>query len=60
MLIFFAFFFDLTWTVGSFVFAEDLDRRDLELPEDLIFLLDGRECIEQYSNIVGQHELNKA
>ncbi len=58
MLIFFAFFLDLTWTDGSLVFAEDLGRRDLELPEDLIFL-DGRESIEQYSNIVGKHELIK-
>ena len=32
---FFAFFFDLTWTVGSLVFAEDLGCKVLELPEDL-------------------------
>jgi hypothetical protein len=38
---------------------EDLGCRVLELPEDLFFL-DGRESIEQYSNIVGQqHELIK-
>ena len=36
----------------------DLGWRDLELPEDLIFL-DGRESFYQYSNIVGQHELIK-
>ena len=56
MLIFFAFFLDLTWTDGSLVFAEDLGRRDLELPEDLNFLDGKKESIEQYSNIVGQHE----
>ena len=50
-MIFFAFFVDLTWTDGSLVFAEDLGRKDLDLPVDLIFL-DGRESIEQYSNIV--------
>ena len=58
MLIFFAFFLDLTWTDGYIVFAEDLGRRDLELPENLNFL-DGRESIEQYSNIVEQRELIK-
>ena len=62
-----AFFFELTWTVSSLVFAEDLGCKVLELPEDLgckvlelpedLFFLDGRESIEQYgyeliSNIV--------
>ena len=36
----------------------DLGWRDLELPEDLIFL-NGRESFYQYSNIVEQHELIK-
>ena len=58
MLIFFAFFFDLTGTVGSLIFAEVFDRRDLKLLEDLNFL-DDIESIEQYSIIVGQHELIK-